>query len=82
MVRDIARCLDKCRGVPETPDMQTTGLELRLERTAARVKLIDLAKRMERSRATVARYEGLAVVDPDIAALYRVTLATFRVVAA
>ena len=62
--------------------MEITGLELRLERVAARVKLIDLAKRMGRSRATVARYEGLAIVDPDIAYLYRETLATFRVVAA
>jgi transcriptional regulator with XRE-family HTH domain len=79
---DVARCLDKWRARRKTAAMHTTGLDLRLERTAARVKLIDLAKRMERSRSTVARYEGLAVVDPDIAALYRVTLATFRVVAA
>lgn len=62
--------------------METTGLDLRLERVAARVKLIDLSKRMGRSRATVARYEGLAVVNPDVAFLYREALATFREVAA
>ena len=59
----------------------TTGIELRLERVAARVKLIDLAKRMDVHRATVARYEGLAVVDADIAYEYRQALATFRDVA-
>jgi hypothetical protein len=74
--------LDNRRGVREYHGMEITGLELRLERVAARVKLIDLSRRMGRSRATVARYEGLAVVDPDIAYLYREALATFRVVAA
>lgn len=58
--------------------MQTSGLELRLERVAARVKLIDLARRMGLHRATVARYEGLAVVDPETAYQYRAALATFR----
>jgi hypothetical protein len=61
--------------------MATSGLSLRLERVAARVKLIDLAKRMERSRATVARYEGLAIVPEDSAGEYRTALATFRDVA-
>lgn len=62
--------------------MPTTGLDLRVERTAARVKLIDLAKRMGRSRATLHRYEGLAIVDPDVAVAYREALASFAVVAA
>lgn len=53
----------------------TTGLELRLERVAHRVKLQDLAARMGRSRATVHRYEGQAVVDPTAAAEYRKALA-------
>ena len=61
--------------------MATSGLDLRLERVAARVKLIDLAKAMTRSRATVARYEGLAIVPDDSAAEYRMALATFREVA-
>lgn len=59
----------------------TTGLELRLERVAARVKLVDLAQRMRLHRATVARYEGLAVVPEEIAYEYRTALATFRDVA-
>jgi hypothetical protein len=62
--------------------METTGLDLRLERVAARIKITDLAKRMGRSRATLHRYEGLAVVDPDIAAAYRQALASFREFAA
>ena len=61
---------------------QTTGLELRLERTAARVTIVDLARVMDQHRATVARYEGLAVVDEVIADRYRRALATFREVAA
>jgi transcriptional regulator with XRE-family HTH domain len=59
----------------------TTGLELRLERTAARVKIVDLAQRMGKHRATVARYEGLAVVDEATADRYRRALATFRDIA-
>jgi len=54
-----------------------TGMDLRLERVAQRVKLQDLAERMGRSRATIHRYEGQAVVDPDAAAEYRRALATF-----
>jgi hypothetical protein len=61
--------------------MTTSGLDLRLERVAARVKLIDLAQAMGRHRATVARYEELAVVDAEIVAEYRSGLATFREVA-
>jgi DNA/RNA-binding domain of Phe-tRNA-synthetase-like protein len=58
--------------------MATSGLELRLERVAARVRLKDLAARMDRHRATVARYEELAVVDGEIVQAYRDALATFR----
>jgi len=57
--------------------MPTTGLDLRLERVAARVKLIALAEAMKRDRRTVARYEGLAVVDPGVVNEYRESLATF-----
>lgn len=57
--------------------MATTGLDLRLERVAARVKLVDLAERMGRDRRTVARYEGLGYVPEEIAADYRTALATF-----
>ena len=58
--------------------MATSGLDLRLERVAARVKLNALAARMERDRRTVGRYEGLAVVDTDVVTEYRAALATFR----
>ena len=61
--------------------MATTGLDLRLERVAARVKLNALADRLGRDRRTVGRYETLAVVEPDIASAYREALATFREVA-
>jgi hypothetical protein len=69
------------RDIGKVTAMDTTGLDLRLERVAARVKLIDLAQRMGRHRATVARYEGLAVVDADIVYEYRQALATFRDIA-
>lgn len=61
--------------------MATTGLDLRLERVAARVKLNALAERIGRDRRTVGRYESLAVVEPEIAETYRAALATFREVA-
>ena len=61
--------------------MHTSGMDLRLERVAAHVKLKDLAAAMGLHRATVARYEGLAVVPDGIAWEYRKTLATFREVA-
>jgi hypothetical protein len=61
--------------------MATSGLDLRLERVAARVKLKALAARMDRHRATVGRYEELAEVDEDVAREYRAALATFREVA-
>jgi hypothetical protein len=61
--------------------MATSGLDLRLERVAARVKLMDLAPVIGRDRRTVARYEGLAVVPEDVVQKYREALATFREVA-
>lgn len=51
-------------------------MDLRLERTAARVKQQDVAAQMGRSRATVIRYEGLAIVPDAIARDYRNALAT------
>lgn len=61
--------------------MPTSGLDLRLERVAARVKLKDLADAMHRHRATVAGYEKAGAVEPDVAHQYREALATFRDVA-
>lgn len=54
----------------------TTGMDLRLERTAARVKLGVLAARMGRHPATLHRYEGLAVVPAQVVADYRRALAS------
>ncbi len=53
----------------------TTGMELRLERVAQRVSIKDLAARMGRSKPTVHRYEGQAIVDSRAAAEYRQALA-------
>lgn len=53
----------------------TTGMELRLERTAARVTLVQLSETMGCHRATLHRYEGLAIVPDRIAAQYRKALA-------
>lgn len=54
----------------------TTGMDLRLERTAARVKLKDIAARLRRDPATINRWEIAAVVDPDRVAAYRAALAS------
>jgi hypothetical protein len=56
-------------------DMSTTGMTLRLERTAARVTLVQLSTEMGCHRATLHRYEGLAVVPDRVAAQYRKALA-------
>jgi DNA-binding transcriptional regulator YiaG len=61
--------------------MALTGMDLRLRRTAARVKITDLAARMGRSRATIHRYEGLAVVPNEAALEYLDALATLQDVA-
>lgn len=55
-----------------------TGMDLRLERTAARVNVKALARRMGVHRATLHRYEGQAVVDPATAAAYRRALASIE----
>jgi transcriptional regulator with XRE-family HTH domain len=55
----------------------TTGMDLRLERTAARVRLQELAARMGRHPATLHRWELSAVVPATRAAEYRAALATF-----
>ena len=55
--------------------MVTTGMELRLERTAARVRLGVLAARMGRHASTINRWEGAAVVPAERAAEYRAALA-------
>lgn len=57
----------------------TTGMELRLERTAARVRLGTLAARMGRHASTINRWEGAAVVPADRAAEYRAALASLAV---
>ena len=56
--------------------MHTTGMDLRLERTAARVRLGVLAARLGRHPATINRWEGAAFVSPDRAAEYRSALAS------
>jgi hypothetical protein len=61
--------------------MPTSGLDLRLERVAARVKIKDLAAAMDRHRATVIGYEKAGAVEPEVAAQYREALATLRDVA-
>ncbi len=55
-----------------------TGMDLKLRRTEAREQMQELAARMGRSRATIHRYEGLAVVPDDIARLYFQALVTSR----
>lgn len=57
--------------------MATSGLDLRLERVAARVKLKDLAAAMGKDRRTVGAWEVREVVDADLAVEYREALATF-----
>ena len=58
--------------------MPTTGMDLKLQRVGAMVALKDLAARMERSRATIHRYEGLRVIPEDVARTYLEALATFQ----
>jgi hypothetical protein len=59
--------------------MVTSGMDLRLERTAARVKLGVLAARMGKHPATINRWEGAAVVAPERAMQYRQALASLAV---
>ena len=57
--------------------MPTSGTDLKVERTRARVKLQDLAARMGVSRQTLWSIEQAAVVRPDRAEQYQQALATF-----
>jgi hypothetical protein len=67
--------LTKVATVAKMRDMATTGMELRLERTAARVSLVQLSETMRCHRATLHRYEGLAIVPDRVATSYRKALA-------
>lgn len=51
-----------------------TGLTLRLERTAARVKAQDVAREMGVTPARIGQIEALAVVTAETAARYREAL--------
>jgi len=61
--------------------MSTTGLNLKLRRTACRVRVIDLAARMGVVHSRVSQIEATAVVSNDAAARYLDALATFPEVA-
>jgi SOS-response transcriptional repressor LexA len=60
--------------------VSTTGLDLRLQRVARRVKVIDLAKRMKVQHPRVSQIEAMAVVTDAAAERYLSALATFPVV--
>lgn len=49
----------------------TTGLALKLERTAKRVKATELAQKMGVKRQRISTIESLAVVSDDAASRYR-----------
>jgi transcriptional regulator with XRE-family HTH domain len=54
-----------------------TGLDLRLRRTAKRVKVIDLARVMDVRHSRVSQIEATAQVTQRAAARYLAALATF-----
>lgn len=54
-----------------------TGLDLRLRRTAKRVKVIDLARVMGVKHSRVSQIEGTSRVTQRAAAKYLAALATF-----
>jgi plasmid maintenance system antidote protein VapI len=54
----------------------TTGLELKLERTAQRVTGTAVARAMNVSNSRVSAIEAYAVVTPEMAARYRAAIAT------
>jgi transcriptional regulator with XRE-family HTH domain len=58
-----------------------TGLDLKLQRTARRVKVTDLARVMGVQHPRVSQIEAQAVVTQRAAAQYLAALATFPVVA-
>lgn len=57
-----------------------TGLDLKLQRTARRVRVTDLARVMGVKHSRVSQIEGTAVVTQKAAARYLAALATFPVV--
>lgn len=59
----------------DNPGM-ATGMDLRLERTAARVTLKALAEKIGRDYATVHRWEQAAWVDETRTRVYREALAS------
>lgn len=62
--------------------MPTSGLDLKLERTAARVSVKELAARMDVSPARISTIESRAVVTERAAEKYRAALAALPAVAA
>jgi transcriptional regulator with XRE-family HTH domain len=56
------------------------GIDLKLERTRRRVKVIDLARVMGVQHPRVSQIEGSAVVTQKAAAKYLAALSTFPVV--
>lgn len=61
--------------------MSTTGLDLKLRRTARRVRVIDLAARMGVVHSRVSQIEATAVISDDAASRYLTALETFPEVA-
>jgi DNA-binding transcriptional regulator YiaG len=57
-----------------------TGLDLKLQRTAQRVRVVDLARVMGVKHSRVSQVEAQAVVTQRAAARYLAALATFPVV--
>lgn len=58
--------------------MPTTGLDLKVKRVRANVKLLDLAERMNVSRQTLWGIERAGTVDPERVAQYLSALETCR----
>lgn len=61
--------------------MATTGLDLKLARTAKRVRLTDLAAQMGITHSTLSKLEARALVSDQQSDRYRRALATFPDVA-
>lgn len=58
--------------------MQTTGLDLKLERVAARILGRVLARTLGVSESRVSHIEALAVVTPKMVVRYRIALDACR----
>lgn len=61
--------------------MPTTGLDLKLERTALRIRVKELALAMGVSEARISNIESRHIVTDAAAAKYRAALATLPAVA-